>query len=191
MRQRDAITHPVATRKPASKTNKAKSKPEPLTGKARRHMRALGHSLAAVLHIGKGGISNALLEELDQVLTAHELVKIRILRECPIERDKAAEQLALRSGAEHIQTVGNVLLIYRKGPDKPAVEKPGVSKATAKTVPSSKAKRQIHHRTKAATGERPRRFRSAEGEKKTQRTQPGKPTRVREQASRPSRAGRG
>ena len=154
-------------------------------------MRALGHSLAAVLHIGKGGISNALLEELDQVLTAHELVKIRILRECPIERDKVAEQLALRSGAEHIQTVGNVLLIYREGPDKPAVEKPGASKATAKTVPSAKAKRQIHHRAKASTGERARRFSSAEGEKKTQRTQPGKPTRVREQASRPSRAGRG
>ena len=72
-------------------------------------MRALGHSLAAVLHIGKGGISKALLEELDQVLTAHELVKIRILRECPIERDKVAEQLALRSGAEHIQTVGDAV----------------------------------------------------------------------------------
>ena len=145
-------------------------------------MRALGHSLAAVLHIGKGGISAALLEELDQVLTAHELVKVRILRECPLERDKAAEQLASRSGAEHVQSVGNVLLIYRKGPEKPAVEKPGVSKVAAKTVPSSKAKRQIHHRAKAGTGEHARRFRSADGEKKTQRTQPRKPTGARAQA---------
>jgi RNA-binding protein len=191
MRQRGAITHPVATRKPASKTNKAKSKPEPLTGKARRHMRALGHSLDVVLHVGKAGISDALLEELDQVLTAHELVKVRILRECPLERDKAAEQLASRSGAEHVQSVGNVLLIYRKGPEKPAVEKPEVGKVAAKAIPSSKAKRQIHHRAKAGTGERARKFRSAEGEKKAQRAQPRKPTGARAQASRHTRAGRG
>lgn len=158
------FTPVMATRKPTSTATKAESKPDPLTpltGKARRHLRSLGHSLDAIVHIGKTGISRAVLDELDQALTAHELVKVRLLRECPIEREKAAEQLASQSGAGHVQTLGNVLLFYRQRAQEPTIEVPGVSKPAAskpaaKARASSKAKAQIHHRARVSPGRRTR-----------------------------------
>ena len=72
----------------------------PLTGKQRRHLRALGHDLAPIAQVGKGGVSDAVIAAVDQALTDHELVKIRLLESVEVPRDDAAALLAARTGAE-------------------------------------------------------------------------------------------
>jgi RNA-binding protein len=100
-----------------------------LTGKQRRHLRALGHPLAPVAQIGKGGLTDAFVEGVDQALRTHELVKLKLLDTAGIDRHEAADELARRTGAEVAQVLGGTILIYRPDPEEPRIELPRPSKA--------------------------------------------------------------
>lgn len=95
-----------------------------LTGKQRRSLRAQGHALAAVVHVGKEGVSGELVTALDAALTTHELVKVKIGRGAPVDRRDAAAELAERTGAEVAQVLGNTVLLYRRHPEEPKIELP-------------------------------------------------------------------
>jgi RNA-binding protein len=95
-----------------------------LTGKQRRHLRALGHPLTPVAHIGKGGLTDAFVEGVDQALRTHELVKLKLLDTADLDRHQAADELARRTGAEVAQVLGYTILLYRPDPDEPRIELP-------------------------------------------------------------------
>jgi RNA-binding protein len=95
-----------------------------LSGKAVRHLRALGHHLDAVVQVGKEGITDGVVLATREALLAHELVKVRILPEAPIERKVAGEELAQRTGAALAQTLGRTLLLYKRHPNKPKLVLP-------------------------------------------------------------------
>jgi RNA-binding protein len=92
-----------------------------LTGKQRRHLRALGHELNAIVQIGKGGIDDGLVAAVDRALLDHELVKIKVGENAGVERHEAAEQLAARTQSDVAQVLGNTLLLYRPNPDDPKI----------------------------------------------------------------------
>lgn len=96
-----------------------------LTGKDKRHLRALGHNLDVVVHVGKGGVTDGLVTAVNQALEDHELIKIRVLEEAPVDRKEAAEMLAERCGAVVAQVLGKVVLLYRRHPDHPEIVLPG------------------------------------------------------------------
>ena len=93
-----------------------------LTGKQRRHLRALGHALAPVAHIGKGGLTDAFVDAVDQALRTHELIKLKLLETAEVDRHEAAEELARRTSAEVAQVLGGTILLYRPDPDEPRIE---------------------------------------------------------------------
>ena len=64
--------------------------------------------------VGQHGIHPGLLEELDQTLEAHELVKVKVSAADRVERDALIEQLALQSGAHLIQRIGNMAVLFRR-----------------------------------------------------------------------------
>jgi RNA-binding protein len=92
-----------------------------LTGKQRRHLRALGHSLEPVVHVGKEGLSDSLSGAVDAALLQHELIKIRVGGNAPDDRHDVAEELALKAGAELVQVLGNTILLYRPHPEEPKI----------------------------------------------------------------------
>ncbi|HML79606.1 ribosome assembly RNA-binding protein YhbY [Geobacter sulfurreducens] len=94
-----------------------------LTGKQKRHLRGLGHSLAPVITIGKGEISEALVKETDEALEHHELIKVKILESCLLDRHEAAEALASACGAEVAQVLGRTFLLFRRA-QEPKLELP-------------------------------------------------------------------
>ena len=96
-----------------------------LTGKQRRHLRALGHKLDAVVHVGKGGITDGVVSAVNQALEDHELIKVKVLEESPLDRKEAAEALAERCNAFMAQLLGRVVLLYRQHPDNPEIVLPG------------------------------------------------------------------
>ncbi|WP_428264723.1 ribosome assembly RNA-binding protein YhbY [Haliangium sp.] len=100
----------------------------PLSGKQRRYLRARGHELAAIVQMGKEGLSPALVQAVDDALDQHELIKIRIGQGALIEgkRDRraAAEDLARQTKSEVAQVLGNTLLLYRRHPEEPEIELP-------------------------------------------------------------------
>lgn len=97
---------------------------EDLTGKQRRHLRALGHHLDPVLQVGHEGISEAVVRQADQQLESHELIKVKIGEGAPQARHEAAARLAERTQAQVAQVLGRTALLYRPRKDKPEIVLP-------------------------------------------------------------------
>lgn len=95
-----------------------------LSGKANRHLRGLGHALDPVVHVGKEGVTDGVVRTTREQLRAHELVKVKILPECPEERRDAAADLAARAEAALVQVLGRTALLYRPHPSKPRLALP-------------------------------------------------------------------
>jgi RNA-binding protein len=90
--------------------------------KLRKTLRAAGHHLSPVVQVGKEGVSDAVLHQLDEQLAAHELVKVKIGTETPEDRFEAADRLGEASGAQVAQILGRTVLVYRKHPEHPRFE---------------------------------------------------------------------
>ena len=93
-----------------------------MTGKQRSLFRAEANTLQAILQIGKGGVEENLVKQVDDALEARELIKIKALETCPDDAKTAAETLAAQTGAEVIQVVGRTIVLWRKS-EKLAREK--------------------------------------------------------------------
>lgn len=88
-----------------------------LSGKQTRFLRGLGHALEAKVLVGREGLSDNLLTSLKDVLTAHELVKVKLGQNCPLKKREAADLLARRTQAAMVQLIGKTILLYRPNPD--------------------------------------------------------------------------
>ena len=85
-----------------------------LTGKNRSYLRGEANDLDPIVHVGKDGISEAVIEQLDQALEDHELLKVRILESTGRTTRSAAEELATASGAEVVQVIGGIAVLFRQ-----------------------------------------------------------------------------
>jgi RNA-binding protein len=106
----------------------ANSKPKnpiALTGAQRRALRALGHHLKPVVQIGQHGISAGVIEATERALVQHELIKISIGRDAPVERKEAPAALGEATGSHVAQVIGRTALLYRRRHDEPEVHLPG------------------------------------------------------------------
>jgi RNA-binding protein len=92
------------------------------SGPLRRALRAAGHHLGVVVQIGKGGVTEAVLAQLDEALLAHELVKVKVGSESPEDRFEAAARLAAVPDTHLAQIIGRTLLVYRRHPERPRFE---------------------------------------------------------------------
>lgn len=95
-----------------------------LNGKQRSYLRGKGNDLDPVVHIGKDGISSALVKQTEESLEAHELVKCRVLDNSGRGIRSVAEELAQKTDAEIIQVIGNVFIIYRENEEEPVYKLP-------------------------------------------------------------------
>ncbi|MFO0613242.1 MAG: ribosome assembly RNA-binding protein YhbY [Polyangiaceae bacterium] len=107
--------------------------PQTLTGKQKRHLRALGHGLDALVQLGKNGLTDSAITAAREAIDRHELIKIRLLTECPEDRDDVAERLGFALGAVVAQTLGRTFLLYRRHPKKPVIELPKAAPGGAKS----------------------------------------------------------
>ena len=86
----------------------------PLTEQQKKRLRGLGHNLKPVILVGAGGLSDSLREEFERSLEHHELMKVKVSLGDRDDRDAALRTLCEHSGAELVQRVGNVGLLFRK-----------------------------------------------------------------------------
>ena len=89
-----------------------------MTGKERAAFRAQANHLEPLFQVGKGGMSDALIKQTDDALRARELIKVKVLLESsPITPRETADELAKATGAEVIQVIGGVIVLYRESPE--------------------------------------------------------------------------
>ena len=92
-----------------------------LTEIQKRHLRKLGHALKPVVMVGTNGLTDAVCEEASAALTHHELIKIRITGSDRQTRDTSIATLCERCGAELVQRIGHVAVIFRRNPQRPRI----------------------------------------------------------------------
>ena len=89
--------------------------PVVLTPRHRAELKARAHSLEPAVYVGKAGVQDSVVREIDRALTAHELIKMKIDAERD-EREAIAETLAERADAAIVQRVGKVVVLWRPKP---------------------------------------------------------------------------
>ena len=83
----------------------------------RKALKAKAHKLEPVVHIGAKGLTEEVIAEIDRALKAHELIKVRAGSLERDARDVAFGAICERTGAESVQQVGKVCVLFRKKPD--------------------------------------------------------------------------
>ena len=96
----------------------------PLTGQAARALRALAHDLRPVVHVGKNGMNETVAKAVAQALSDHELIKVKVLRECPITPDEVGAELAEATRSDVAQRIGRIVVLYKPHPKKPTIKVP-------------------------------------------------------------------
>jgi RNA-binding protein len=88
-----------------------------LTGGQKSHLRGLGQKLEASLKLGKAGLTPSFFKELERLLHARELVKLRFLGSDRDERAAFCGRIASEGRCECVGAVGHTALFYRTNPD--------------------------------------------------------------------------
>ena len=85
-----------------------------LTSKQRAQLRGLGNGLETIFQIGKGGINDQLIRQVDETLEVRELIKLRVLETADVSAYDAADQIAAQTGADVVQCIGSRFILYRE-----------------------------------------------------------------------------
>jgi RNA-binding protein len=112
----------------AAKKAKKGAGPVTLDGRATRHLRGLGHALDPVISVGKNGITDALVAQTAGALLRHELVKVRVQGEAPVDRKEVGALLAAATRSALAQVLGRTFLLYKAHPEKPRIVLPAATK---------------------------------------------------------------
>ena len=91
--------------------------PKELTPADRQTLKGRAHRLDPVVWIGADGLTAAVFAELERALKAHELIKVRAASLDRKARDETLYLLAEKTGAEPVQHIGKVLVLYRPRTD--------------------------------------------------------------------------
>ncbi|MRH43054.1 ribosome assembly RNA-binding protein YhbY [Aquibacillus halophilus] len=85
-----------------------------LSGKQKRLLRSKAHHLNPIFQVGKTGINDNMVTQINEALEKRELIKISILQNCMEDKDEIAEQLAVGTQAEIVQIIGNIIVLYKE-----------------------------------------------------------------------------
>ena len=93
-----------------------------MTTKQRAALRSMANTIDPVLHIGKDGINDNLVQQAWDVLEARELIKVTVQRNAPLSAREACEELCERTHAEPIQVIGSKFALFKRNPQNPKIE---------------------------------------------------------------------
>ena len=93
-----------------------------ITTKQRAQLRSLAATEDTILHIGKGGITENVITQCRDALTARELVKGKVLENSMLTAREACDQLAEVCGAEQVQVIGSKFVLFKRNPQNPKIE---------------------------------------------------------------------
>ena len=93
-----------------------------ITSKQRAALRSQSNGMETIFQIGKGGISDMLVQQVEEALKAREMIKLRVLESAPVFAREAAQELAEKCGAEIVQVIGSRFILFKRNPEKPIYE---------------------------------------------------------------------
>jgi RNA-binding protein len=88
-----------------------------LKGSARKYLRGLAHDLKPVVHIGKGGLTEATKHAVEDALANAEVIKVKLLGADRDERASLAAAIDAAVGTTCVGLIGGIAILYRQHPD--------------------------------------------------------------------------
>lgn len=88
-----------------------------LTPRERAHLKARAHALEPKVMVGHGGLTPAVVAEIDRALTAHELIKVKILGDDREAREALGHEICAATDSAPVQRVGKIIALWRPRPD--------------------------------------------------------------------------
>ena len=85
-----------------------------LTSKQRAQLRGLANTIQPIVHIGKGGIGDALIKQVDDALEARELIKLTVLENANMTAREVADEIAVKVKADVVQVIGWKFILSRE-----------------------------------------------------------------------------
>ena len=122
-----------------------------LTSKERAELRARSNDLETTLMVGKSGVTEAVIAEAENLLTARELVKGKVLEGALMSPREVSDAICEATGAEGVACLGSKFVIYRFS-EKRQAERNQTGRAKRKATPVSKSdpvRKGIHARRQA------------------------------------------
>ncbi|MCI6854360.1 MAG: ribosome assembly RNA-binding protein YhbY [Firmicutes bacterium] len=95
-----------------------------ITSKQRSYLRSLAHNIDPTVYIGKAGVTENVIKEIDQCLEARELVKVKIQEGAELDAKAVANELAPGLRAEFVQAIGRKFTLYRQSKENKQIELP-------------------------------------------------------------------
>ncbi len=93
-----------------------------ITSKQRSYLKSLANNLNPSLQIGKTGLTESIIDELEVQLEHKELVKISVLENSPVLVGEIIDEILEKTKADFVQSIGSKLIIYRESKDHKKIE---------------------------------------------------------------------
>ncbi len=93
-----------------------------MTSKQRAYLRSLANRIDTILQVGKGGINENLIKQVDDALEARELIKLHNLETSPLSAKEAMSELAAATDSEAVTAVGNRFVLYRESKNNKKIQ---------------------------------------------------------------------
>ncbi len=93
-----------------------------LTSKQRAKLRSIASTEDTIFQIGKGGIPDTLVNQVEDALRVREIIKMKVLENSSYTPREAGEELAEKTNSELVQVIGNKLVLYKRNPKDPVIK---------------------------------------------------------------------
>lgn len=105
-----------------------------LNAKQKMKLKSLAHRLKPILYVGKEGVTEATLRQIETAFNTRELLKIKVQDSAPDTADESGATIANRLDSVHlVQVIGRTVVLYRRHPEKPEIELPQARASSQKT----------------------------------------------------------
>lgn len=92
-----------------------------ITGKQRSYLKGIANNIDPIFQLGKNGLTENFIRQVDDALKVREIVKINVLKNSVLDPAEVASQLADELNAEFVQSIGRKFVLYRQSEDKPEI----------------------------------------------------------------------
>ena len=95
-----------------------------LTSKQRAYLRGLANDYDSLFQVGKSGVTETVLKQVEDALRARELIKINSLENTPLSPKEVAQEVSEKVKCDVVQVVGRKIILYKRNDKDPKIVLP-------------------------------------------------------------------
>ncbi|MGN1113634.1 MAG: YhbY family RNA-binding protein [Oscillospiraceae bacterium] len=103
-----------------------------INSKQRAELKSIANSLEPVFQIGKSGVNDAQVAQINDYLRVHEIVKIKVLENSLYSAKEAAAEISEKIGADVVQVIGSKAILFKRNPQEHVLELKTMGKKRSK-----------------------------------------------------------